>query len=303
MPSSPQPVVDVSMEQQQLSNGRGSRDRYATQPAEPAGVWPGATGLKYTQTIMGKRSGGIGMRVSGVRDRERRSSGTRHTTSSIISDSRFQRIRADSAPTPVSSSPSPVLAVQVTSDSPEFTPESPLATVGKRRSSGGSTIMEKPIDEWDGSGQTNDPVAPPPPPATDAQDPVRPPLPAFALRFARGAEMEARRRDRMRLRNQGAAMRAQAEGRSEGGGADVEQVQQPPPPSESAMLMSSDEEELRAGGVGVGGQDVIDSDVTDDSSDDDALLGDVLMMDDGENDEVGEMQEDDDFDGDEFLKV
>lgn len=102
--------------------------------------FPGATGLKYTQTIMGpSRVGTLGMRVAGKRAMTTKDAASR---SSVISvgDATPKRTRADSEPTPaapVTTSPT----VLQTPATPEI-PGSSLIQVGKRRSAGGSSLSE-----------------------------------------------------------------------------------------------------------------------------------------------------------------
>lgn len=100
--------------------------------------FPGATGLKYTQTIMGPtRIGGAGMRVTGRRASTKRNS-VRRSGSTV--NAAPGRHRADSEPTPDRAAS--------TSISPDGTPGSPdtyddtLIHVGKRRSAGGSSLSE-----------------------------------------------------------------------------------------------------------------------------------------------------------------
>lgn len=100
--------------------------------------FPGATGLKYTQTIMGpSRIGALGMRVSG-----KRAMTAKDPVPPVISvkDTNSKRTRADSEPTPVpmaSTSPVP----DPTPGSPETTDES-LIHISKRRSAGGTSLSE-----------------------------------------------------------------------------------------------------------------------------------------------------------------
>ncbi|KAG8876850.1 hypothetical protein FRB97_003850, partial [Tulasnella sp. 331] len=300
VPSSPQPAADDAFDPRSfhgfnnadLTSPNGRRG-HLPPTNEAAGVYPGATGLKYTQTIVGPgRSGGVGMRVSG-----RRSSTTRAPGSSVVAslDSRLQRIRSDSAPTPVSFQKPPTIAVE--------SPETSNLNPGKRRGSGGSHVPSA------GEASTSDnrlrpgPPSPTPPnpnvaPAahSEGQDPARPPLPAFALRLAQGGEMEERRRARMRARFNGAAARAQTSG------APVEeavpQIDRWPvariPVDSPGVIDSSDEDERPA----------VDPEKSSDSSD--AAHGDEsedeTSSDEGDilGDEGGGMVEDDEF-GDDFL--
>ncbi|KZT35303.1 SIN1-domain-containing protein [Sistotremastrum suecicum HHB10207 ss-3] len=127
--------------------------------------WPGATGLKYTQTIMGKRTGGLGYRVSG-----RRTAHTRESSLGRQGDA-GRRIRSDSEPTPV-----------VGTSAPTNTGDEGVAAANKRRSVGASSLTE--------ALETNQVPIMQAPPAPEA---FKPP-------FARADEMEARRRARMRAR-------------------------------------------------------------------------------------------------------
>lgn len=137
------------------------------------GVWPGATGLKYTQTIMGSRSGGAGMRVSG-----RRTSKGSPLVLAPLENSRLTRLRSDSEPTP--SAPVPPPFVRITKGSPE---NESMIHHARHRSAGGSILS--------GNAENLDPGG------DSAETPV---ATVFAPQFARGAEMEARRRLRMRAR-------------------------------------------------------------------------------------------------------
>ncbi|KLO06442.1 hypothetical protein SCHPADRAFT_689996, partial [Schizopora paradoxa] len=101
-----------------------------------SGYTGGSTTLKHTQTIMGNRSGALGMRVTGKRS---------STTGEAIipmrpTDSNLGRVRADSEPTPLpatSSSPSE----PITPGSPD-TYDGGHISVSKRRSAGGSSLSE-----------------------------------------------------------------------------------------------------------------------------------------------------------------
>ncbi|KAG8937037.1 hypothetical protein FRC02_008144 [Tulasnella sp. 418] len=312
-PTSPQPTPDPNYRPHH-PNGSSSlpistdgNSKYSSQVADPPGIWPGATGLKYTQTIVGPgRVPMAGMRVSG-----RRGSGIRSKPDSITSsDARLQRVRADSAPTPVSSSPSPTsgVAVKVTPDSPETFGDTSLIQIGKRRSSGGSTVVVPSVNTEDTILSANPPTAQSDTHshiaserADSQEDSGLPPLPAFALRFARGAEMEARRRERMRLRFSGAtAPSAPREGGNghqhtiidgtANGGSE---------PLPTALDSSDDETERHATAAAETHTESREVDVLseDDDEDEGVLLAGEL---DGEADEV---HEDDEFDGDEFLNT
>ncbi|KAG9033539.1 hypothetical protein FRB95_014718 [Tulasnella sp. JGI-2019a] len=218
VPSSPRPAADDAFDPHSFHGfnntdltSQNGRNRHLPPSGEASGVYPGAVGLKHTQTIVGPgRVLGAGMRVSG-----RRSSTTRAPGSSVAAsiDSNLQRIRSDSAPTPVSSQRPPKIAVE----SPNTLVETSNLNPSKRRGSGGShvpSVGEASTPESRSKVGFSSPVPPssnvPPVSHTEGQDPVRPPLPAFALRLAQGGEMEERRRARMRARFDGAAARAGA---------------------------------------------------------------------------------------------
>jgi hypothetical protein len=161
MPSSPRPMEDNDRDR--------DRDRDRRVSTENAGIWPGATGLKYSQTIRGPKADlAAGMSVTG-----RRYSGSRASLLAIntLPDSKLQRLRADSAPTPVSTSPKPHISVHVTAGSPESL-EDDANALSRRGGSSSSNIAGK--------------------------DEKKLEIP-FA-QFARGAEMEARRLQRIRAR-------------------------------------------------------------------------------------------------------
>lgn len=108
--------------------------------AHPRYPGVGATGLKYTQTIMGpSRIGAMGMRVSG----RRAMTGTGKTPvqrrSISATSATPRRLRADSEPTPMASSVSP--GKDGTAGSPD-TYDGSLIQVGKRRSAGGTSLSE-----------------------------------------------------------------------------------------------------------------------------------------------------------------
>ena len=98
--------------------------------------FPGATGLKYTQTIMGNRAGVAGMRVSGRRaipgkDIARRSISATSSTP--------RRTRADSEPTPAAAA-TPHEGDGAVGSSGTY--DESLIQVSKRRSAGGSSLQE-----------------------------------------------------------------------------------------------------------------------------------------------------------------
>jgi hypothetical protein len=170
-------------------NTRGGHP--AATPGEPSGKWPGATGLNYTQTIMGNRSGMAGMRVNG-----RRASKASPQVAVPLSDSSEVQAKLEEvAQTATSVSVAPGMSFPIKA-------ETAIAAVvdmdlSRRRSSGGSTVVGRTvpnsstidIPSTEGAGQASEAadLAPLPPG-------FRPP------RFARGAEMEARRRRRIQMR-------------------------------------------------------------------------------------------------------
>ena len=125
MPQSP----DVSDDESQAGPSGGRRVRTG---------FPGATGLKHTQTIMGpSRMGAAGMRVTGRRIAPEKEV-ARRSISSVSGTPR--RTRAGSEPTPNSSSPVPGGSPNSSQD----THETSLIQVSKRRSMGGSSLSEIP---------------------------------------------------------------------------------------------------------------------------------------------------------------
>ena len=197
-PTSPVPTPH---EEVQL-NTRG-----AATIGEAGGKWSGATGLNYTQTIMGNRSGIAGMRVNG----RRASKASPHP----VNDSREiqHELEEESVQTATSVNIAPGISFP-------FGAEAAMTGVvdldlARRRSSGGSTVVGKAAASADVpsnevSGQASEGAdLPPLPPG------FRPP------RFARGAEMEARRRRRIQ-------MRLPTKGVS--GAADVPQTREAPRP-------------------------------------------------------------------------
>ncbi|KIO33773.1 hypothetical protein M407DRAFT_177775 [Tulasnella calospora MUT 4182] len=339
MPQSPQPIIEEGFDSQSFggfSDGGPSpvvpRHRQLSQPVEPAGVYPGATGLKYSQTIVpAKRGVGAGMRVSGRRSSAASRSGTPSVTTGSLAaateaiDSKLQRIRSDSAPTPVSSSThkrsSPMIAVE--DDDEGSTPGAGNGNdAAKRRSSGGSTVMQslaiskirEPVEPEraaspqvsavGANGQVNGTPGTTTTTTTEnGGDPNRPPLPPFALRFARQAEMEARRRERMKARFNGAAARAAAAGGSgavtpmrdlsPARGPSVEPVRRQVS-NQSALIDDSSSEEERQRGM---------EEAEDSGPDSEAADGDESSEDEEEGDLEGAVEgEDDEFEG-EFLSV
>ena len=125
MPQSP----DVSDDESAAGPSGGRRVRTG---------FPGATGLKYTQTIMGpSRMGAAGLRVSGRRIAPEKEIARRSISSTSATP---RRTRAGSEPTPNSSSPVP----DGSPNSSQDTHESSLIQVSKRRSVGGSSLSEIP---------------------------------------------------------------------------------------------------------------------------------------------------------------
>lgn len=114
-----------------------------------ASGFPGATGLKYTQTIMGpSRIGALGMRVSG-----KRSSTTKGMLASQAPlDTQAKRLRSDSAPTPVSTDSHP-------SEQPSESPgglADPSLAANKRRSIGGSSLNNVSVPSPTNGGPASD---------------------------------------------------------------------------------------------------------------------------------------------------
>ena len=183
MPSSPVPSDDESN---------------PTRPNRPTG-FPGATGLKYTTTILGpSRAGGMGMRVSGKRG--------------SISASRRQSVRRSlSQPRPIAEDVGEKVEPDATPTLPASS--SPLSTNVARRIADveikvdeASPIEKEPVGAATTSAQpspTTTPGANPPP--ANAMIPI-----PFIPKFKGAAEMEARRQLRMRNRvPPGDASRAQ----------------------------------------------------------------------------------------------
>ncbi|KZT61708.1 SIN1-domain-containing protein [Calocera cornea HHB12733] len=175
----------------------------------------GATGLKYSETIYGgSRIGGAGMRVSGKHasgSSRGRGAGVDVSELSASVASQAARLRSDSAPTP--SAPETVTsnALHGVSTSPDGSDKFPQVTP-RRRGSAGTTLTRFTNDS--GRSQIPNPVAGSPvlpaangigipPPNIPGQGPAGPsgfPGSFHAPIFARAAEMEARRRERMRQR-------------------------------------------------------------------------------------------------------
>lgn len=180
MPSSPAPSDDESN---------------PTRPSRPSG-FPGATGLKYTTTILGpSRSGALGLRVTGKRGSisvPRRQSVRRSLSQPRpITDDNGEKVEPDATPTlPASASPRNadvmrrIADVEIKVDEASPVDKDPVTSAGQP------------------SPAPTMPGANPPPPAMI-------PIP-FIPKFKGAAEMEARRQLRMRNRvPPGGAPRAQ----------------------------------------------------------------------------------------------
>ncbi|KAF8315344.1 hypothetical protein DL93DRAFT_2096746 [Clavulina sp. PMI_390] len=179
---------------------------------ELPGKWPGATGLRYTQTIMGNRAGGAGMRVTG----RRTSRGSPFVKNVPIAeppndeDDEPQQNNVDPAHNPIESgapaSPGPIRTETALMPAMAAAAASDL-DLTRRRSSGGSTVVAAPSTTAPNATIGEDdhtPTPPLPPLPTNAAEPANdlPPLPLNFRppKFARGAEMEARRRRRIQMR-------------------------------------------------------------------------------------------------------
>lgn len=135
-------------------------------PNKPHSGFPGATGLKYTHTIVGNnRTGGMGIRVNGKRGSLIRDLTAVAKDSEAIS----KRHRSDSEPTPVPVSPG-ALNVDPGLDKPV------TSILLRRRSADASELEEAP-----------------PSSSVPKIEPFKPP-------FSRAAEMAERREIRMRSR-------------------------------------------------------------------------------------------------------
>ena len=102
-----------------------------------ASGFPGATGLKYTQTIMGSRAGVAGMRVSGRRVLPGNEISRRSFSASSATP---RRTRAGSEPTPAASNAQNGAG---NAGSPDAVDDVSIQ-VSKRRSAGGSSLQEVP---------------------------------------------------------------------------------------------------------------------------------------------------------------
>lgn len=185
-PSSPAPTPHEEPTQYNTRGGNGAL-------GEPSGKWPGATGLHYTQTIMGSRSGVAGMRVNG----RRTSKGSPYAAVPLTESRSVQPQAQVDANEESTGSVAPGTSFPIKADG--LMPAAVMSDLdlSRRRSSGGSTVIGKALAEDNGTV---------PAPATDNQQlsglPDLPPLPPGFRppKFARGAEMEARRRRRMQMR-------------------------------------------------------------------------------------------------------
>lgn len=144
----------------------------------PSG-FPGARRLKYTQTIMGGRTGGLGLRVNGKRN----STSKRMSNTPRAAD--VKSILSDDEPPPVPEKSAPAVAVT-----------DPFAS--------SSTITEEPASKTNEAAAEEIDVqvqgATPPPP--DEEQPVVKVV-QFIPKFKGAAEMERRRRLRMATRPRG----------------------------------------------------------------------------------------------------
>ncbi len=144
-----------------------------------SGYTGGSTSLKHTQTIMGNRSGALGMRVTGKRS---------STKGEAIlpmrpSESHLGRVRADSEPTPLPATPSSP-PEETSAGSPDTYDETHIS-VSKRRSAGGSSLSEVAASI----------VMKPETPVQTPQEPSAPKLHAMPS-FSKIADMQARRQRR-----------------------------------------------------------------------------------------------------------
>ncbi|EJT99363.1 hypothetical protein DACRYDRAFT_118096 [Dacryopinax primogenitus] len=210
VPSSPKlAAVDAS-----LANGSLS-----TTPPVSSGMGDGpnfgATGLRHSETIYGSsRNGAAGMRVSGrftSNTPRNRGLGLEAAELSTSVGSQVARLRSDSAPTPSASTTVTSNPIPTVSTSPGGTERFPQTTP-RRRGSAGTALTR--FNNDSGRLPPSTPLAGcPVVPASNGITaavvnlPVTQPTPSAALPssfhapiFARAAEMEARRRERMRQR-------------------------------------------------------------------------------------------------------
>lgn len=186
-PTSPVPTPHEEPTQYNSSGGRPL--------GEIPGKWPGATGLHYTQTIMGNRSGVAGMRVTG----RRTSKGSPYTAAAPLTESRSvqpSEIQPGDTETSGSAIPGTSFPIKAGGLIPAAISDLDLS---RRRSSGGSTVVGALASDNTTDGAPHAP--------TDASENEPgmsdlPPLPPGFRppKFARGAEMEARRRRRIQMR-------------------------------------------------------------------------------------------------------
>ena len=141
----------------------------------PSG-FPGATSLKYTQTIMGSKSGGMGLRVSGSRRSStlKRTSGTprQEDVQNFLSDSALAQDTNIAAVTPSR----PSLRERMMES---------WANIPQVEISGSSTLPQPQLTEQNQDATTEGP----------------PKVVQFIPRFKGAAEMEARRKIRMLARH------------------------------------------------------------------------------------------------------
>ncbi|KAG8744423.1 hypothetical protein FRC10_010201 [Ceratobasidium sp. 414] len=208
-PESPKPVESVlappgsSTQNDTFVNGRLRENDDAVAPE--AGIYPGAN-LKYSDTIMGpSRTGLAGMRVSGRRLSANR--GTLARSMTALSEQQPPRFRSDSAPTPAPGSTNPLSPHALADPAPVVAASDVDEERANRRSSGGPTYrgaISPPNDPAASTGSTptatvpsrlgSDTLA-----STQVQTPSPAPVVTLPI-FARAAEMEERRRLRMRAR-------------------------------------------------------------------------------------------------------
>lgn len=189
-PSSPVPTPLEELPQ--LNRGGVAGGSLPQGINDEQGKWPGATGLKYTQTIMGNRSGVAGMRVNGRRTSKMGSpyvSGTLKNTAALDSKDSQNDISTSAAGAPPNDAVPDSFAPPVDHTQTTATESGPDA---------GGIANHVFLTEATPSPAT---------PTTSANEPVPglpdlPPLPPGFRppKFARGAEMEARRRKRIQMR-------------------------------------------------------------------------------------------------------
>ncbi|KAG9095844.1 hypothetical protein FS749_009679 [Ceratobasidium sp. UAMH 11750] len=204
-PESPKPVESVlappgsPTHNDTLVNGRLRENDDDVAPE--AGVYPGAN-LKYSDTIMGpSRTGLAGMRVSGRRLSANRGTPARSMTA--LSEQQPPRFRSDSAPNPAPGGANPLSSHALADPAAVVAASGVDEERANRRSSGGPTYrgtISPPTDPAMSTGST--PTATVPSRlGSDTLAPAQVQTPPLTLPvFARAAEMEERRRLRMRAR-------------------------------------------------------------------------------------------------------